>query len=84
MANMDSSLVEVTEKLEVRLHGTFTQMEFFVLNRSNVLLGVDWLNANKAYIRTFDKALVFGEREIQLNSSENYGDNVEVDLLTIN
>jgi len=59
-------------------------MEFFVLNRSNVLLGVDWLNANKAYIRTFDKALVFGEREIQLNSSENYGDNVEVDLLTIN
>ena len=84
MANMDSSLVEVTEKLEVKLHGTVTQMEFFVLNRRNVLLGVDWLNANKAYIRTFDKALVFGEREIFLRPAEENGDNIDIDAVTIN
>jgi hypothetical protein len=55
-----------TKKLDVVLHGSITSLEMVVLDRQTALLGIDWLNANRAYVNTSSLTLTFEKREISL------------------
>ena len=56
--------------LNVLCHGSASQILFIILERNNVLLGIDWFRANHAYVIFDEKRLVFNKREVPLNSLE--------------
>ena len=62
----------VTCPVEVRCCGTVTLLEMVVFDRENGLIGVDWMNANKAYVNTYKHTLNFENRVFSLlNENED-------------
>ena len=50
LANGSIDQCSETDNIDIVVHGTITRMKFLALPRSIVLLGLDWLNANGAYL----------------------------------
>ena len=62
----------VTCPVEVKCCGTVTLLEMVVFDRENSLIGVDWMNANKAYVNTYKHTLNFENRVFSLiNENED-------------
>ena len=84
MANGDTTSTFGETNLKIICHGSASELNFLILERKNILLGVDWFKANKAYVILHENSLVFDKRQILLNSTENNSENeiniIETDL----
>ena len=64
--------------LNVLCHGSASQILFIILERNNVLLGIDWFRANHAYVIFDENRLVFNKREVPLNALEENKEAVNI------
>ena len=77
LANGSIFLTKGRAKLKVILHESISEINFVVLPRENVLLGIYWFNANNAYIISKENKLIFQKRTITL---ENNGDDEDMEI----
>ena len=70
LANGEVDTCLDTDKTTIILHGTITELSFIALPRKNVLLGLDWLNANNAYLVSHRNELVFDKRVVNLEQQD--------------
>jgi hypothetical protein len=64
----------ITMALDTICCGTVTVLEYLVFDRNDGLLGMDWFNANQAYVRTFDQTLCFKNKSFSLNQYDEQDD----------
>jgi predicted aspartyl protease len=82
LGNGQSSGIEgVTKQLHVEVHNITCHLEFMILKRDNILLGVDWLNKTKAILDVSNQLVIFPRQEIFLGSLEEI-DSVDISILT--
>ena len=75
VANGKIEYTSITFACDVIVCGTITPLEMIVFDRREGLLGLDWLNANHAYVNTYDMTLCFENRKFSianLNAHEVY------------
>lgn len=58
-----------TQPLLVNVNGVKSAIVFVVLERKDVLLGLDWLNRNRVVINTFDHIMFHGNDSFALDSA---------------
>ena len=63
--------------LKVVCHRSASQILFIILERNNVLLGIDWFRANHAYVIFDENKLVFNKRGVPLNTIEENKDEIK-------
>jgi hypothetical protein len=63
-----------TNLVEISVFNSTTPMEVMVLPRSNVLLGLDWLNFNKAYLDSSDQKIVFKQKSFSIVSNSTFNE----------
>ena len=64
-------IVPITKPIEISLNGHSTELVFVIIQRSNVLLGVDWLRKTRAIVNIFEQTLTFPEKIIHLKNQNN-------------
>ena len=77
------SIIGITEKLEVIVHGSYTTLEFLILPRKTTLLGYDWFCSTQSTVFPHNKSLLFEKRHIYLDNRED-DDNLELNITEIN
>lgn len=63
-------LASETKAIDVVVCGTITKLGLIVFDRQNGLLGVDWFNANKAYVNTSNMTLCFENKKFSLDNKD--------------
>ena len=63
--------VPITDPLDVVVFDTSVNLEFLVLPRPNVLLGIDWLNLTEAIVCPYNKSLIFKQRQVFLETDNH-------------
>jgi hypothetical protein len=61
--------VPITDPLDVVVFDTSVNLEFLVLPRTNVLLGIDWLNLTEAIVCPYNEKLIFKQRQVFLEGN---------------
>jgi len=56
--------VPITDPLEIVIFDTVVRLEFLVLPRNDILLGIDWLNMTEALVCSYNKSIIFKKRSI--------------------
>ena len=77
---------EKTESLKTIIHGSICDIEYIILPRHNVLLGLDWFNKTKASIQTYNQSLIFSSRIVPLvdNKVEDEINLTEINICNLN
>ena len=56
--------VPITDPLEIVIFDTVVRLEFLVLPRNDILLGIDWLNMTEALVCSYNNSIIFKKRSI--------------------
>ena len=63
--------VPITDPLEIVIFDTVVRLEFLVLPRNDILLGIDWLNMTEALVCSYNKSIIFKKRQVFLEPDRN-------------
>jgi hypothetical protein len=69
VANGKTEYTPITYACDIIVCGTITPLELIVFDRREGLLGLDWLNANHAYVNSFNMTLCLENRKFSLADS---------------